>query len=372
MSEYISTQNSLEYGYKRVEDYIRSMIQNNTWPIGTKLPSGKTLADTLGTSIFTIQTAMQHLCREGLIERKPRIGTHVRGGTVQLTCAGIYFGRDFWRDPEDASNCVLSMELQKQWEERGIQTRIWIDDRPATKQTTPFPPLLAALKRREVQALLATSIKPHSLSWLKDFKVPLTITMASMNVPQQVAFNWSQIMKGAVELLRMQGCRSVGMICSCPMERSRSKRSADPNNDYYHAFLDEVHRSGLTIRDEWIRMPLPGTWSGRHEDYGYQQFEELWNQRSRPDGLWIYPDWAVRGVMTRILARQIGIPRELKLALSQVDQLPYICPFPAGHVVFQIPVLARAMIEHIYRQIRGKPAERTLCSVLIEPPVIPN
>ncbi len=275
----------------------------------------------------------------------------------------------FWRDPEDTFNFTLSKELQRQWEERGIKTRVWTDDRPQAKQSTPFPPVMEALKRREVQALLASSVTLSNISWLKNANVPTTFQTPSLNVPQQVTFDLSQIMRGALEQLRQQGCRTVGMICSCPIE-SLLKRSSENGNDFYNAFFDGVNELGLETRNEWIRIPQQ--WTGRREDYGYQQFEELWNQPSRPDGIFVYPDMAARGVVTRILARRIDVPRELKLVLHRNDQIPYICPFPAAQVVTQVSVMASAMIQHIYRQIQGEPARRTLCPVLIEPPAAGN
>jgi GntR family transcriptional repressor for pyruvate dehydrogenase complex len=65
---------------------IRDQILDHTWPPGAKIPSEKTLAETLGVSRVSIREALHMLASLGLLESRHGEGTFVREytGTVFL------------------------------------------------------------------------------------------------------------------------------------------------------------------------------------------------------------------------------------------------------------------------------------------------
>ena len=63
--------------YIQLYQYIKEEILNGTIKPGTKLPSKRKLAQYLGISQNTIQTAYEQLCAEGYVESKPRKGMFV-------------------------------------------------------------------------------------------------------------------------------------------------------------------------------------------------------------------------------------------------------------------------------------------------------
>src|ERR1700733_7388978 len=165
--------------HQQVEGYIRSKIVSGDMAPGSKLPSNQVLAEATGTSVFTVQTALSKLRKEGLIERKQKVGTFVTGSKVNLRCAGIYFGADLWTNSEMGFYQSLYKELQNRYSEQGVEGKTWIDDRPPEHQTVIFPPLKNALDRRDIQALIAPLVNEFDVKWLN--KVPITAAIVSLN-----------------------------------------------------------------------------------------------------------------------------------------------------------------------------------------------
>ena len=87
--------------YKQLRELLREQIESGQLPIGSTLPAEIALADTFGVSRSTIRRAILDLTEDGLLKRKPRVGTIVirsrvddrrswfRGITEDLRSKGI-------------------------------------------------------------------------------------------------------------------------------------------------------------------------------------------------------------------------------------------------------------------------------------------
>ncbi|NEE01994.1 GntR family transcriptional regulator [Phytoactinopolyspora halotolerans] len=67
--------------YKRVYEALRRGILDGTYPVGTKLPSEAELSRTFSVSAITVKRAFELLRSDGLIVRRPRLGTFVTSST---------------------------------------------------------------------------------------------------------------------------------------------------------------------------------------------------------------------------------------------------------------------------------------------------
>ncbi|PWC28226.1 GntR family transcriptional regulator [Teichococcus aestuarii] len=67
---------------RRIYLLLRDRITGGTLPAGTRLPGEPDLAAEHGVSRVTIRRALDQLSNEGLVERRPGVGTFVRGGGV--------------------------------------------------------------------------------------------------------------------------------------------------------------------------------------------------------------------------------------------------------------------------------------------------
>ncbi|MEC1259774.1 PLP-dependent aminotransferase family protein [Bacillus swezeyi] len=70
--------------YKQIIEFIKEKIANGEWPIGSKIPSQRTLAKTFHVNRSTVITALEELMADGLIEGKMGKGTVVISNTWTL------------------------------------------------------------------------------------------------------------------------------------------------------------------------------------------------------------------------------------------------------------------------------------------------
>ena len=74
---------------KQVENYLRTLVQEEKYRKGQLLPTEIQLAEDLGVARNTVRTAMDKLVREGVITRKKGVGT-------QVNCAPIVTDLTRW------------------------------------------------------------------------------------------------------------------------------------------------------------------------------------------------------------------------------------------------------------------------------------
>jgi GntR family transcriptional regulator len=67
-----------------VSDRLRALIEDGTFPPGSRFPSEIELAHMLGISRVTLREGLRHLEEDGLIVRRHGIGTYVRNVAVKL------------------------------------------------------------------------------------------------------------------------------------------------------------------------------------------------------------------------------------------------------------------------------------------------
>ncbi|MBU5437827.1 PLP-dependent aminotransferase family protein [Tissierella sp. MSJ-40] len=75
--------------YRQISLYIKNKIENGEWPVGSKIPSQRMLANTFNVNRSTITTALDELAAEGLILGKSGRGTVVMNNTWSLLSSNL-------------------------------------------------------------------------------------------------------------------------------------------------------------------------------------------------------------------------------------------------------------------------------------------
>ncbi|USS84896.1 GntR family transcriptional regulator [Fructilactobacillus myrtifloralis] len=75
--------------YMQIHDDLKAQIENGTWPVGTRLPSERKLAEHYQVSRMTLRQAVGSLIEEGLLKRKAGSGTFVTNQKIQEHMSGI-------------------------------------------------------------------------------------------------------------------------------------------------------------------------------------------------------------------------------------------------------------------------------------------
>ena len=336
--------------FLQVETHFLDRIRSGELPAGSRLPSNAEIALQTGVSVFSVQRAMQNLVRSGLIERRRKAGTFVKGNGIKLACAGIYLGRDIWHDPEAGFYIALMRELQQALAAHNVTIRTWADSRPPSLLSTPLVDLQKAVEAREVQALLVPVCNAPEFQWLRKLDLPVSF-MTDADVPNRLRFDDRQMFRLAMERLHAQGCRSVGLISNVgPIEEARTESD---RYGYRNAFLDMAREFGMEVRDSWVRTPAGVV--ALIERFGYEQFHALWQQAERPRGLIVHPDTAAKGVVVAMLEAGVRVPRDVRLVLHRNRGVDFLCPLEAAWVETDVASVAAGMVRQIWTQLANKP-----------------
>lgn len=332
---------------------------------GYRVPSIQQLARDLNTSIFTVQTALTPLVEEGLLERTPGRGTFVRGRANQLANVALYFGSNFWENAEGAFYRELYQELVRELAIDHCRHKLWIDTRPSSERGTPLPEMEKALQDRSFQGVVATQIDSACVPWLSRLKSPL-VAFGTMPISSRVTLDPRQMIAQGLQELKRQECRSVGLISPFPAWGLLESDHAKEIVQFHQEFVDLSRDMGLEIRSEWVRTPATHFSSDKYEAYGYEQFQSIWRQPQRPDGLLVHPDLICKGVIMAVLQNGISVPRDLKLVLHRNEGIPVLCPLPASWQVTSVRQCALAIIEQMKRLLAGKNVQPTYVSLGLE------
>lgn len=334
-----------ELAHRQIADQLREKILRGELPVGTKLPPTEALARQWRTHIRNAHTALVTLTKEGLLSRLPRQGTFVRARASRLTRVGIYVTQTACLDPVSRFGHEVMGALGVRLNRFDIQHDLWMDPRPATEYGTAWTDFTLAIRRQEMQGIIAATVTLELRKWLDD--LPLPVAYLGDELPTSVGLDWRQYLELSLRRLKEQGCQSVGWITSATTART---------NDFEH-FMDLTKDLGLRIRDGWIRVPQGDLASREFEPHGYEQFRALWRQTERPDGLLVDDDVMGRGVITAILAQRISVPAELKVVFHGNVEIPLVCPFPASFAEVVCGEVAEALVQQVSRRFRGEPCK---------------
>ncbi len=331
--------------YKEISAVLRQRLLSGALKPGTVLPTTLQLAEQFDTSAFTVQMAVAPLVEEGLLERRRNLGTVVRHNPALLSCAGIYAGSGLLDEREFAFYRELCRQLQRQLNEADVRSVLYIDTRPREELHAPLPELVQAIDSRRAQGLFVALTDKVSSGWLRRLPVATSFVTSDTSV-NPVGFDATQMVRLALRRLHEQGCRRIGAISSIRMPEDIHH----PYFRFYEAFVSTIADLGLQTRDSWVISPTEPVTS--RERYGYASCKALWQQAERPDGLFVYPDVAARGVTMALLELGVRVPDVLKLVCHRNSGVDWPCPLPISWVESDVARCAAEMVAQV-RQLKA-------------------
>ena len=340
--------------YQQIEILIRAAIESGEMPCGSQLPSVQSLARQYQTSVFTIQTALNCLAEDGLIDRVRGRGTLVTSTSKRMNHVAVYFGADFWHGGGMDYYRGLYERLSGELDGRNVKHRLLVDTRSAAKQAEPLPELLEAASRRLIQGVIVGISNPVEMRWLTRLGLPLALH-GTHSLPARVGSDSGQFFDLALGDLRDRGCRTVGLISPMWIDKHPEEPSSGDVERFLNSFVERLGVFGLTTKNSWVRSPRKVLLNRGHEAYGYREFLEIWKQKDRPEGLLVYPDTVVEGAIKAILQESVSVPKDLKLVFHRYESM--ICPVEASWLVSDIGGVADALIGLLERQIAGEEVE---------------
>lgn len=337
--------------HRQICDQLRSAILEDRLASGTRIPPAQEMARMFDLSVGTVQAALAPLVKEGLLERRQKIGTFVANGVLGgLGQIGVYFGSDFWSRKEMAFYRDLHRELFSELRSQDSRPLLLMDTRPEIEQTEALPEITDAIKRRQMQGLIVGVPNAIDRHWISQLKIPVSIYGAA-NLPGQVWTDFRQYFEMGFQELQRQGCRTAAIIFPVPIHVL-----IDTGEDkaFFSDLPGSAARYGLKLDPESIRIPEVGFAGEEFESFGYNEFKRLWSMPTRPEGLLVFPDVVARGVITSVLESRVDVPKDLKLILHRNEGMSFHAPMPATWVVSSARQIAVTLVEQIRRQINGK------------------
>lgn len=334
--------------YRQIGEQIRNLIINGDLAPGTKLPSSTELAAKWQTHPATIHAALAPLAKEGLLTRQPKIGTFVSQRSSRLLDVGIYYDSNIWQNQANAFKRAVHVELARLLESRHINVHVWFDPRSEKRRGETWAKLRTAAERREIQAIIATDVPGEVVGWLQSLPVFCSYFTRS-EVPNRVQLDFNQFTEASIALLKKQGCRSIGFISS--IEPEKIKTTGD--RDFYHRFSALCRAQNMIVRPEWIRMAHGFVRDESQEEFGYKEFKKIWRQSQRPEGLVVFPDTSVTGVVMSIFEQGVEVPRNLKIVAHKHKEINFLCPLTISHLYSSTAQIAAALFTQIERQFNG-------------------
>lgn len=352
-----------------VTDYFRTAILTGQIAPGTTLPSSRELASQLDTSFPNVHHGLTPLVKEGLIKRCRKAGTTVCDRPKKLQSIAIYLFHYKLDDIPQFLHTLIDITTGI-LEEKGIESRLIIDN----LSLHGFQQLEELVKTNQVQGIIAPVIGKEKALFNKLSKLPVPLSyLPSATVPGPIKIDFQQMQQLALDGLKQAGCERVGIICS--LERFSANKQEDK---FYRDFSKLAKAAGLTLQEKWlISGPSESNYlktSSMATDFAFQSCEQLLSMPAaeRPDGLFVFPDGLITGIMLSIMKQRISIPEEMKLVVARNWEIEVPILVPCGTVGLTISDVARNLISNINDEFNGKKIQKTVIPYHFRPHQLSN
>ncbi len=331
---------------RQITGFLREAVSVGKLKPGDRIPPLRTLAEAWNTNYFTVNAAIKTLVHEGVMTRKPRVGTFVKSQNISLDKVGIYFKQESFVGSEDAFYMVLLHSLQEELSRRGAQNIVFWDGREEADQVEAMPEIREAIGDGRITCLIAPLVGPFAMQAIRKLSVPrvaLTNTGDPFVVQTDVRTALEEIMERFGEL----GVRKVGIL-----NNAMGFTNSDGQPNYTALFQKAALQAGLECRDDWLLTPSVPPKS--IAQFGYEAFKAFWQQTDKPEALLLATDTVAMGCVNAILEQGVKVPDELKIIIHRNQEVDFFVPFPVDWVVTSAEEAARLLVQKLEAQMQGR------------------
>jgi DNA-binding LacI/PurR family transcriptional regulator len=272
-----------------------------------------------------------------------------------LTTFAVYESTDRLANAESNIHRVILAELQCQLSAEGFEAQVVIDSHVGEEQSKPCAQLLQLSQKHHVGATIALSTTHHSLPWIT--QLPHFACFSDHpKVAGPVSLDYSTLASICITSLVEQGCKSVAVISGLSKEGLSSLEKRTSHTGFYQTLYAIAKDHGIKVHDEWKDFPVtqPGVQSISSQQHGYNLFHEIWQKPNRPDGLIVYPDSLMPGILLAVAELNVRVPEDLALAYHRNMQTTIFNPYPATEAVLIEREIAEALIAQAKRLWSGE------------------
>lgn len=331
------------------EDFRRAVHSGELSP-GDALPSTQELARRYATSDSNVHQALTLLVREGLITRRPRHGTVVSERPRALERVAVYLRGDP-QHPASGFSRLLVKFLERELNALGAECLVVTENR----ELAGLARLRELAELRQIQGVVAPAANPQAIKELATMGAPFSLCSRA-RLSNTVEADDNQMVALAVAAFRRLGCRRVGMIFSCNDGRNKRVLGERARFQFFERLRASLAAAKLELRPEWEAVVATGQELALDEyaDFAYESFNRIWSAPERPDGLLVFTDDLIPGLLMAALERRVQIPEELKLVLHRNAELKVLCPVPCVFLECSVAEIAAKLVQQVADQFAGK------------------
>ena len=340
---------------EEITHHFREGIQTGRYLPGAPLPSSQTIAEQFRTTPPNVQRALTLLVEEGLIVREPRIGTFVREKRRQLTGVAIYLP-DFAHGGIFPFRRLYLRMLETELIRRGLHCRIVVDNAGGNG----LQELRRLARSGAVQAVAFVDLCKENIAELIKLPIP-AVGLSTNPAERHVEINSGRFRKPLARAFRQAGGRRAAAITPLDPEFIRNqpgnhglpwiRSMVEPR--FAEAGISLVHN--LTF-DHLIDFP-----PDQYDTLAYREFMEVRTLPEQPDGLLIYPDSLLPGVMTAMVKCGVDPVRDYRLvAIHRNREFPRLFPGPCLWLELSVEQMVHETVELIFRRYQGEDIRKTV------------
>ncbi len=308
---------------------------------GDKLPPQETLRQEVGFSHFTLSRVMAKLVDDGVVERRPKVGTLVvnpEAVDMSAWTAALPLNWPLEQGPSPFFARLVAL-MQQELTAAGCHCRPYVRFRSPGNEfdrLANYVNLVDDLEAGLVDAVISPGMfAPHDQERLGNDGIPAVFATAWEQAPCGALIDHGAFAEAAVAALAGQGCRRVANVATNPWEGNRR---------LYEGVRQAAASAGIASCDlDTLATGLPG---GRVAAKLLQAIPEA----ERPDGLVIEDDH-IALALAQELAGAGGRPPAMAVVTHRTA--PLVFALPVLHFELDDFRLAAAAVRLVVERLRN-------------------
>ncbi len=342
----------------QITGYYRNAIRSGELPEGSVLPPARRLAGELGTAEANVHHALTELVREGLVARRPKMGTVVisprRMHRVAFYLSELYTLRG------ERFTLPLVATLERALERRGIECQV-IYESGAGDGRKLLERLAAS---RKVQGVIARGLTAAEIDRFSRLPVPCA-GFTELRHGSGVTFLAPPLADAMAEAARRSGCRKLGVLYPGAAERHKP---------FFDRLRARAAEAGIHLEERWIfdRTGRGGSDVIDVDRFAWDGIRHLTSGPERPDGVLLFSDDLVSGATMAFYAGGIAVPGALRVVVHRTVENPVVFPFDCMLVEQRLSEAVELLVGKLTDLFEGRQPREGELSIAIREHRLPN
>lgn len=342
----------------QITEYMRERILTETFESGSRLPSARHLAKEWGIPEVTVHRALSALVKEGLIIRKPKMGTIINPSQNKLSTVAIYVKQDLRHPASDFIRMIVGF-IEEELRLCDIDSRIVME----SSEGSSLQYIAELAEKRQIQGLIVPMLDDAVYNTISKFPVPFSC-MTTDKIKNRLLHYDKPLIDLTMDAFKRSGCRKIGMVSSLIKFTEKPKHYNELSMyNFYKYFEEKCKENGFDLRDEWIYAPESEDADGHgvppsgYTLFAFNGFNKIWQNEEKPDGLFIQAEGFITGLILAVMAKKLNIPDELALVFHRKKEDLNPCPLPCFFVEDSAKEMAKDLVDLIKDQFYGRTVE---------------